>query len=246
MRRPSSPWHRMRSAASWCAPALVRSETLGSRISKSLLAETIAAAPRSNKRRRRSSARRPRSLSDAGPRPARCRTRTSRGSRRGVLVVPSRRTARWRAHRRIVRTLDYGRVEMERDGLSASCPPASGSSPSMKALMPTKRSPQRSASACHLAHARRAEPARYGIPPDWPRRVATARRLVPETPLSQTLRPCFAKQALCSASSPFAPHSRRDHCPHQRRPRRPHAGEDRRCRSCRSPRLRPTRDPSSR
>ena len=98
----------------------------------------------------------------------------------GLLVIPSAERLDGGRTARIVRTLDYGRVEMERDGLSAKLPARFGIIALDEGVEPDETVPtalrDRLAIWLSLDGLSLRDTA---IEPDWPSRLAAARRLLP-------------------------------------------------------------------
>ena len=112
----------------------------------------------------------------------------------GLLVIPSAERLDGGRTARIVRTLDYGRVEMERDGLSAKLPARFGIIALDEGVEPDETVPtalrDRLAIWLSLDGLSLRDTA---IEPDWPSRLAAARRLLPETTADANLATLFCE-----------------------------------------------------
>ena len=114
----------------------------------------------------------------------------------GILVVPSAERLDAGRTARLVRTLDYGRIEMERDGLSAKLRARFGVIALDEGVDEDESAPgalrDRLAIWLTLDGLSLRD---TGIAPDWPRRVAAARTLFPQTTAGENFATLFCEAA---------------------------------------------------
>ena len=112
----------------------------------------------------------------------------------GVLVIPSAERLDGGRTARIVRTIDYGRVEMERDGLSAKLPARFGVVAFDEGAEPDETAP--TALKDRLAIWLMLDGLSLrdtSIAPDWPRRVASARATLANSDADPNLATLFCE-----------------------------------------------------
>jgi magnesium chelatase subunit D len=112
----------------------------------------------------------------------------------GILVIPSAERLDGGRTARIVRTLDYGRVEMERDGLSAKLPARFGIVALDEGVEPDETGPTALRDRLAIWLSLDGLSLRdTGIKPDWPRRVAAARQRLPHVTAEANLATLFCE-----------------------------------------------------
>ncbi len=112
----------------------------------------------------------------------------------GLLVIPSAERLDGGRTARIVRTLDYGRVEMERDGLSTRLPARFGIAAFDEGVEAEETAPTALRDRLAIWLTFDGLSLRdTALAPDWPRRVAAARALLPDVVADPSLAALFCE-----------------------------------------------------